>query len=104
MNIMSSMRALSKVTAASLVGMLLTSCALGPDFERPAAPDANYSSRPLPAETTAVDAASGGAQRFLPGESVAGEWWTLFQSPAINALVAEAIANNPTLEAAEASL
>jgi NodT family efflux transporter outer membrane factor (OMF) lipoprotein len=104
MNIMSSMRAWSKVTAASLVGMLLTSCALGPDFERPAAPDANYSSRPLPAETAAVDAASGVAQRFLPGESVAGEWWTLFQSPAINALVAEAIANNPTLEAAEASL
>jgi NodT family efflux transporter outer membrane factor (OMF) lipoprotein len=84
--------------------MLLTSCALGPDFERPAAPDANYSSRPLPAETAAVDAASGVSQRFLPGESVAGEWWTLFQSPAINALVAEAIANNPSLEAAEASL
>jgi len=104
MNIMSSMRALYKVTATSLVGMVLTSCALGPDFERPAAPDASYSSRPLPAETAAVDAASGVAQRFLPGESVAGEWWTLFQSPAINALVDEAIANNPTLEAAEASL
>jgi NodT family efflux transporter outer membrane factor (OMF) lipoprotein len=84
--------------------MLLTSCALGPDFERPAAPDANYSSRPLPAGTAAVDTASGIAQRFLPGESVAGEWWTLFQSPAIDALVDEAIANNPTLEAAEASL
>lgn len=104
MNVMGSMRTLYKVTAAGLAGVLLSSCALGPDFERPAAPQANFSSRPLPAETASVQGPAGGAQRFLPGESVAGEWWTLFQSPALNALVTEAIANNPSLEAAEASL
>jgi NodT family efflux transporter outer membrane factor (OMF) lipoprotein len=104
MNVMGAMRTLYKVTAAGLAGVLLSSCALGPDFERPAAPQANFSSRPLPAETASVDGPGGAAQRFLPGESVAGDWWTLFQSPALNALVAEAIANNPSLEAAEASL
>ncbi len=104
MNVMGAMRTLYKVTAAGLAGVLLSSCALGPDFERPAAPQANFSSRPLPAETASVNGPGGAAQRFLPGESVAGDWWTLFQSPALNALVAEAIANNPSLEAAEASL
>lgn len=98
------MRISNRVTAAGLAAALLSSCALGPDFERPAAPDANYSSRPLPAETAAVEGAGGGGQRFLPGESVAGEWWTLFKSPVLNALVEEAIAKNPSLEAAEASL
>lgn len=102
--VMSPMRTVYRVTVASLTGVLLAGCALGPDFERPAAPDANYSARPLPKETVSVDAPGGAAQRFLPGESVAGEWWTLFQSPALNALVAEGIANNPTLEAAEATL
>ena len=87
MNVMGSMRTLYKVTAAGLAGVLLSSCALGPDFERPAAPQANFSSRPLPAETASVEGPGGAAQRFLPGESVAGDWWTLVQSPALNALV-----------------
>ncbi len=33
-----------------------------------------------------------------------GEWWTLFRSKALNGLVAEALARNPNLEAAQASL
>lgn len=98
------MRTLYKVTAAGLAAVLVASCALGPDFERPAAPDAGYSPRPLPSETTSVEGPGGAAQRFVPGETVAGDWWTLFQSPALNALVAEGIANSPTLEAAEAAL
>lgn len=103
-NIMSALRALYKVTATGLVGVLLSSCALGPDFERPQAPKATYSSRPLPAETASSQGPAGTAQRFVPGESVAGAWWELYNSPALNALVTEAIANNPSLEAAEASL
>ncbi len=98
------MRTLYKATAAGAVAALLAGCALGPDFERPAAPDANYSSRPLPTETASFEGTGGTAQRFLPGETVAGAWWELFQSPVLDALVAEAIANSPTLEAAEATL
>ncbi|MGE4064450.1 MAG: efflux transporter outer membrane subunit [Rhodospirillaceae bacterium] len=101
---MSATRTLYTVTAAGLAGILLASCALGPDFERPQAPTADYSTRPLPAQTASVKGAGGAAQRFVPGESVAGEWWTLFQSPVLNALVEEALAHNPSLEAAEASL
>jgi len=98
------MHTLYKMTAAGLAAALLASCALGPDFERPAAPDANYSSRPLPAETAAVQGPGGAAQRFVPGDSVAGAWWELFESPELNALIAEALEKNPTLEAAEASM
>lgn len=101
---MSAMRTLYKVTAAGISAALLASCALGPDFERPAAPDAGYSARPLPQATASVDDAAGAAQRFVVGQSVAGDWWTQFGSPVLNALVEEAIANSPTLEAAEASL
>ena len=44
------------------------------------------------------------AQAFAPGRDVPGEWWTLFRSRALNSLVAEALARNPTLEAAQAAL
>lgn len=82
----------------------MAGCALGPDFERPAAPDAGYSADPLPRETASVEGAAGATQTFALGESVAGDWWTLFQSPVLNTFIEEALANNPTLEAAEASL
>jgi NodT family efflux transporter outer membrane factor (OMF) lipoprotein len=35
---------------------------------------------------------------------IPGEWWTLFQSPALNALIERALVNSPTLEAATAVL
>jgi NodT family efflux transporter outer membrane factor (OMF) lipoprotein len=38
------------------------------------------------------------------GEKVAAEWWTLFRSPEIDALVKEAIVDSPTLESATARL
>jgi NodT family efflux transporter outer membrane factor (OMF) lipoprotein len=101
---MNAMRTLYKATAAGLSAVMLAGCAVGPDFERPAAPQAGYSPRPLPQETAAVEDMAGIAQRFIVGESVAGDWWTQFQSPVLNALVEEALANNPTLEAADASL
>ncbi len=35
---------------------------------------------------------------------IPGQWWTLFHSPKLNALVEEALKANPTLDAAKASL
>ncbi len=103
-NIMTTVRTVHKVIATGFAGTLLASCALGPDFKRPDAPQANYSSRALPSEIASAQGPGGTPQRFVPGQSVAGAWWELYQSPALNALVTEAIANNPTLEAAEATL
>jgi NodT family efflux transporter outer membrane factor (OMF) lipoprotein len=84
---------------------LATGCAVGPDFERPTAPDVEgYAREPLPAETTKADIAGGETQRFVQGLDIPGQWWTLFHSEALNALVEQALRNNPTTAAAQAAL
>ena len=83
----------------------MTGCAVGPDFERPAAPDveAIRGSR-SPAKTASAGVTGGEAQRFVQDLDIPGQWWTLFHSEALNALVEQALRNNPTLPAAEAAL
>jgi len=46
----------------------------------------------------------GDAQQFVDGLDIPGQWWTLFQSPELNQLIELALKNNPTLQAAQASL
>jgi NodT family efflux transporter outer membrane factor (OMF) lipoprotein len=83
----------------------LTGCAVGPDFERPAAPDVEgYTPGPLPTKTASAGVTGGEEQRLVQGLDIPGQWWTLFHSPALNTLIDEALKNNPTLPAAEAAL
>lgn len=85
--------------------LVLAGCAVGPDFERPGAPDATgYRSTPLAATTVSTDGPGGSAQRFAPGMPVAPDWWRAFGSLELDALVAEALARNADLEAARATL
>ncbi|MBV8934474.1 MAG: efflux transporter outer membrane subunit [Alphaproteobacteria bacterium] len=90
----------------SLVAMaVLAACAVGPDFEPPAAPDVpGYTAQPLVQRTATADVKGGEAQRFVQDLDIPGQWWTLFHSPALNHMVEEALRNNPTLPAAEAVL
>lgn len=87
------------------LALLLGACAVGPDFKRPAAPQAAaYSPRPF-AETTGSAPVHGGeAERFVLGRDIPFAWWTKFQSPKLNALVEKALASNPQLPAARAAL
>jgi NodT family efflux transporter outer membrane factor (OMF) lipoprotein len=90
------------VAAAAL---LLAACAVGPDFERPAAPTVSgYTPESLAPETAAADIAGGAAQHFAAGQDIPGEWWTLFHSEPLNTLIAEALTANPDLQAAQAAL
>jgi len=83
----------------------LTGCAVGPNFRKPGAPaDAGYTTAPLPAATSAADTPGGAAQHFLTGQDVAFNWWEGFDCPALNSLVAQALAANPTVVAAQAAL
>jgi len=83
----------------------LGACAVGPDFERPAAPDVEgYTPAALPAQTVSAELTGGEAQRFVQGLDIPGQWWALFHSEALNVLIQEAVKNNPTLPAAEAAL
>ena len=88
----------------ALVG--LCSCAVGPDFKPPAAP-ASTGFAPagqLAAQTTTAPLPGGEAQHFVDGMDIPGEWWTLFQSPALNGLIERALKNSPSLQAAQAAL
>ncbi len=84
---------------------LLASCAVGPTFRRPAAPPVDrYTTQALPGHTSSAPTLDGAAQRFVPGQDIPAEWWKVFDSPALDALVAQALKQNPTIEAARAAL
>jgi NodT family efflux transporter outer membrane factor (OMF) lipoprotein len=48
--------------------------------------------------------AGGEAQRFVTGQDIAGDWWTLFHSTALNDLIERSLKANPDLQAAQAAL
>src|SRR5690242_15954282 len=84
---------------------LLASCAVGPNFEKPAAPKVNgYVAQPLAPTSATPGLAGGESQRFDMGADLSGDWWTLFHSTQLNALIEQALANNHDLKAAQAAL
>lgn len=95
-----------RLPVAALLASLLAGCVVGPNFKRPAAPDVpGYTAAPLPAATVATPGIAGGeAQRFVSGADIPADWWTLFHSRPLDALVRQALANNPNLNAAQAAL
>jgi len=91
-------------SVAALTATLM-GCAVGPDFRTPPPPEASrYTETPLPAETAGAPGTGGAPQRLVTGAKIADEWWALFQSEPLNALVRAAIADSPTLAAAQATL
>jgi len=98
----SSKRVINSAVSAAAAGLILAGCAVGPDFEKPAAPAVSgYTRQPLSGVTANADIPGGGAQNFVAGEGIAAQWWALFQSPQLNALIEQAIKNNPSLQAAK---
>jgi NodT family efflux transporter outer membrane factor (OMF) lipoprotein len=94
-----------KLAASLLATLALSSCAVGPNFRTPqVSAKAGYAAGPLPAETTSAPGALGGAQKFVQNMNIPGQWWTLFQSPVLDGLIKQAMAANPTISAAQASL
>jgi NodT family efflux transporter outer membrane factor (OMF) lipoprotein len=100
-----SARLLTGVAAALTAAALVSGCAVGPNFSRPAAPAVESYTRPSLAATTAsADVPGGEAQRLVPGKDLPHDWWTRFESPGLNTLVERALRANPTLVAAQQSL
>ncbi len=92
--------AVRALTAVSL--SLVLGCAVGPDFVRPEPPSVDrYTREATPSETVSAD---GKAQHLKQDVKVLPDWWRLFSSPALDAVVEEALANNQSLQAAQASL
>jgi NodT family efflux transporter outer membrane factor (OMF) lipoprotein len=81
---------------------MFAGCALGPDFVRPEPPSADrYTRAALPAATVSAD---GTAQQFAADAELGADWWRLFKSAQLDAIVGQAIAGNQTLQASEATL
>ena len=87
---------------ATMCCVALGACAVGPKFVRPAAPGSkSFTAERLPGSTVVAD---GKAQRFVPGQEVTPEWWRLLSCPELDEIVTEAIAHNPSLDVARATL
>jgi NodT family efflux transporter outer membrane factor (OMF) lipoprotein len=85
-----------------LLALVLGSCAVGPDFVSPQAPEgAAYLKND---ETWQTIRADGKTQMFHSGAWVDANWWVMFQSESLNAEVEQALKQNPSLLASEASL
>lgn len=93
------------LAAALWVMTLAAGCGVGPDFQRPEAPVLDgYTSRPLTVTASVDDMPGGRQQQFIKGMDIPWQWWTLFKSPALNALIEKALQANPTVVSARAAL
>jgi NodT family efflux transporter outer membrane factor (OMF) lipoprotein len=82
----------------SLCALLLAGCmTVGPNYKPPTPPVSHGYDQP-------GDIADKGELRTGVGAQVLDDWWTLFQSPALDTLMRQAIANNLTLEQAREHL
>ncbi|HZC15279.1 MAG TPA: TolC family protein, partial [Caulobacteraceae bacterium] len=93
----SNKRARAATAAAALVAGLTSGCVVGPNFRPPAPPAAS-------GYAMTGDDVNQGLTRAAVGEKVVSQWWTLFHSPALDQLMRQAVAGNPTLEEARARL
>ncbi len=83
----------------------LSACAVGPNFKPPAPPTASgYGSALSQNQTAAAEGPDGSAQRFVAGKDIPAQWWTLFQSQALDHLVEQSLQHNPDVNSAQAAL
>ncbi len=91
--------------AVALIALLMAGCTVGPDFQRPPAPNVSaYTTHAVATTIATANVAGGNAQHFASGSDIPGDWWTLFHSRPLNALIAQSLANNADLKAAQAAL
>lgn len=98
-------RSLARILLLGLFAASASSCAVGPNFTRPAAPDVEGF---LPGKLSSPDSGSPTprvpGQHFVSGADVSARWWAAFQSPFLNDLIKQSVESNPTLQAAEAAI
>lgn len=85
----------------NVLACLLAACTVGPDFQPPQdPPQTRYTA---PDEASSADAGPRAANQSIgSAEKISNEWWAMFQSPQLDAVVRQAVAGNFTLKSAEA--
>lgn len=102
---MNILRTVMNIRLLAPLCLLAAGCAAGPDFRAPDPPAVkDYTPGPLPSETAAAPGTGGAAQRLVHGLDIPGQWWALFRSEALDRLIRKALADSPTIAAAEARL
>lgn len=87
------------------ITLALGACTVGPDYQRPQAPDAKaYAATPMARDTASATGPGGESQHLLQSMDIPGQWWTMFHSASLNALIDDALKHNADVEAAHASL
>ncbi|WP_206996555.1 efflux transporter outer membrane subunit [Trinickia mobilis] len=82
--------------------LALTACTFGPSGAAPAMPSpAHYGAEAQPSKTVT---AGGVVQQFDVGAALVPQWWRLYRSDALDALVEEGLRDSPTLAAAQKHL
>ena len=74
--------------------LMLTNCAVGPDFQAPALPTLKGF---LPGGRESVPGTT-----VVRGADISARWWEVFHSRQLNRLIQDGIDNNPDLQAAKA--
>ena len=84
----------------------LSACAVGPDFKQPDSPKTNsYTEKPVSKTLVNVPGVPGGtSQELIEGADIEAQWWALYKSPELDALIKKALQQNPNLGAADAAL
>ena len=85
-----------QATLALSAAISLSACAVGPDFKRPAPPT-------TPGFAMVRDDVPA-ATRVQIGATVQQAWWSAFHSPALDGLMRQALAGNPSLQSTDAVL
>ena len=86
----------SSLAAALVAPLLLAACTVGPNYQRPAlAPTAGYGDATTPAIASPT---------LVAGADVPSQWWRIYHSAELDDLVALALKNNSTIDAAKAAL
>ena len=95
------MRALAVAAGA----LMLASCAVGPNFAPPAAPDVErFTAEKLASPSANTAGPSVPKQHFVNGEDVSLRWWTAFRSKPLDELIKMSVEHNPSLQSAEAAI
>jgi len=79
-----------------------TACALGTDVDKPR--NLAKSVTVISNQLATAPSVGGTAQSIEPAGDIPAEWWALYRSPELDALIKQALKRNPNLAAADATL
>lgn len=92
-----------RAASSAIALALLSACAVGPDFARPAPIASQHFDRQAEEQLTAGSTANP-AQNIDPTRRIDGDWWSIFGSAKLDGMMRKAVDGNLDLVAADATI